>query len=275
MAKKKTEQEKKNAKYWKDRAIAMEEDKEKAAEALSERTRKAYIRSFNRLNRDIDALYAEILDKGLKEMMATDLYNLQRYVALRDKIAKEVEGLAVQDNERLSKLLDDIAVGTYESNCKEMGIDFTILSEQQAKAIASENWTGVRFSDRIWGNANDFNARVMTDIEELILGGKGPDKLKKKLIEDYSIKFHEADRLIRTEASHAYNSAALQSYVDAGLQEVDYLAESDCCELCEPYRKKRFPIDDVPVIPVHPNCRCTYLPVVPGFITEGYEPFGS
>ena len=275
MAKKKTEQEKKNAKYWKDRAIAMEEDKEKAAEALSERTRKAYIRSFNRLNRDIDALYAEILDKGLEEMMATDLYNLQRYVALRDKIAKEVEGLAVQDNERLSKLLDDIAVGTYESNCKEMGIDFTILSEHQAKAIASENWTGVRFSDRIWGNANDFNARVMTDIEELILGGKGPDKLKKKLIEDYSIKFHEADRLIRTEASHAYNSAALQSYVDAGLQEVDYLAESDCCELCEPYRKKRFPIDDVPVIPVHPNCRCTYLPVVPGFITEGYEPFGS
>ena len=267
MAKKKTEQEKKNAKYWKDRAIRMEDDKEKAAEALSERTRKAYIRSFKRLNRDIDALFVEILDKGLEEMMVTDLYNLQRYVALRDKIAKEVEGLAVQDNERLSKLLDDIAVGTYESNCKEMGIDFTILSEHQAKAIASENWTGVRFSDRIWGNANDFNARVMTDIEELILGGKGPDRLKKKLIEDYSIKFHEADRLIRTEASHAYNSAALQSYMDAGLQEVDYLAESDCCELCEPYRKKRFPIDDVPVIPVHPNCRCTYLPVVPGFIT--------
>jgi SPP1 gp7 family putative phage head morphogenesis protein len=262
---KKTKQEKKNAKYWKDRAIRMEEEKEAAAEALAERTRQSYIRSFKRLNRDIDALYVEILDKGIENMMATDLYNLQRYVALREKIAKEIEGLAVQDNERLSKLLDDIAVGTYESNCKEMGIDFTILSEQQAKAIASENWTGVRFSDRIWGNANDFNARVMTDIEELILGGKGPDKLKKKLIEDYSVKFHEADRLIRTEASHAYNSAALQSYVDAGLQEIDFLAESDCCELCEPYRKKRFPIDDVPVIPVHPNCRCTYLPVVPGF----------
>lgn len=276
MAKKtREEQEKKNAKYWKDRAIAMEEDKEKAAEALSERTRKAYIRSFKRLNKDIDALYAEILDKGLENMMATDLYNLNRYVALRKKIAEEVEGLAIEDNKRLAKLLDDIAVGTYESNCKEMGIDFTILSEQQAKTIASENWTGVRFSDRIWGNANDFNSRVMTDIEELILGGKGPDKLKKKLIEDYSIKFHEADRLIRTEASHAYNSAALQSYVDAGLAEVDFLAESDCCELCEPYRKKRFPIDDVPVIPVHPNCRCTYLPVVPGFITEEYEPFES
>ena len=275
MAKKREEQEKKNAKYWKDRAIRMEEDKEAAAEALSERTRQSYIRSFKRLNKDIDALYAEILSRGIEDMRATDLYNLHRYVSLRKKIAEEVEGLAIEDNERLAKLLDDIALGAYESNCKEMGIDFSILSEQQAKAIASENWTGVKFSDRIWGNANDFNSRVMSDIEELILGGKNPDQLKKKLIEDYSIKFHEADRLIRTEASHAFNSAALQSYKDAGLSEVDFLAESDCCDLCKPYRKKRFPIGDAPVIPVHPNCRCTYLPVVPGFITEEYEPFGS
>ena len=261
---KKTEQEK-NAKYWKDRAIRMEEDKEKMAEALSERTRKSYARSFKRLERYIDALYAQIQDNGLESMTRTDLYNLQKYVALRDKIAQEIEGLAVQDNERLSKLLDDIAVGTYESNCKEMGIDFSIVSEQQAKAIASQNWTGVRFSSRIWGNANDFNARVMSDIEEMVIGGKSPDKLKKKLIEDYSIKFHEADRLIRTEASHAYNSAALQSYIDAGLQEIDFLAESDCCDLCKPYSKKRYPVEEAPVIPVHPNCRCTYLPVVPGF----------
>ena len=259
-----TKRQKKNAKYWKDRAIQMEEDKEKAAEALAERTRQSYIRSFRRLNSDIDALYAEILSRGLENMRATDLYNLQRYVALRKKIAEEVEGLAIEDNERLTKLLDDIAVGTYEANYKEMGIDFTILSEQQAKAIASENWTGVRFSSRIWGNANDFNTRVMSDIEEMVIGGKSPDQLKKKLIEDYSIKFHEADRLIRTEASHAYNSAALQSYVDAGLTEVDFLAESDCCELCEPYSGHRYPVNDAPVIPVHPNCRCTYLPVVPG-----------
>lgn len=268
MAKKtREEQEKKNAKYWKDRAIQMEEDKEKMAEALSERTRKSYIRSFRRLNADIDALYAEILSRGIEDMTRTDLYNLQKYAALRDKIAKEIEGLAIEDNEKLTKLLDDIAVETYKSNLKEMGIDFSMLSEQQAKAIASQNWTGVRFSDRIWGNANDFNSRVMSDIEEMVIGGKSPDQLKKKLMEDFSIKFHEADRLIRTEASHAYNSAALQSYTEAGCAEVDYLAESDCCDLCKPYSKKRFPVEDAPVIPVHPNCRCTYLPVVPGFIT--------
>lgn len=261
MAKKK---EKKNAKYWKDRAIRMEESKEAQAEALSEKTRKSYIRSFHTLERYIDALYAQILDEGLESMTRTDLYNLQKYVRLRDKIAEENQHLAVKDNKNLEKLLDDIAVETYRSNLEEMGFDFNILSEQQAKAIASQNWTGIKFSDRIWGNANDFNARVMNDIEDMIIRSKSPDQLKKKLIEDFSVKFHEADRLIRTEASHAYNSAALQSYTDAGLHEVDYLAESDCCELCEPYSDRRFPVNDAPVIPVHPNCRCTYLPVVPG-----------
>lgn len=264
MAKKTKKKQEKNAKYWKDRAIRMEDDKEKLADALSERTRQAYIRSFNSLNRYIDALYAEILSNGIESMTRTDLYNLRKYVALRNKIAKEVEGLAVKDNKALDKLLNDIAVETYKSNCKEMGIDFNMLQEQQARSIASQNWSGVKFSDRIWGNANDFNSRVMGDIEDMIISGKSPDQLKKKLIEDYSIKFHEADRLIRTEASHAYNSAALQSYMDAGCTEIDFLAESDCCELCEPFRNKRFQATEAPVIPVHPNCRCTYLPVVPG-----------
>ena len=262
MARKKTREEKRNAKYWQNRAIHMEEDKERRAHALSERTRRAYIRSFHSLERYIDALYAEILDEGIENMTRTDLYNLQKYVALRDKIAKEVEGLAVKDNKALEELLDDIAVGTYKANCNEMGLDFSIVSERQAKAIASQNWSGVKYSDRIWGNANDFNTRVMNDVEDMILRGRSPDKIKKKLMEDYTIKFHEADRLIRTEASHAYNGAALQSYQEAGCTEVDFLAESDCCELCAPYRDKRYPIADAPVIPVHPNCRCTYLPVV-------------
>ena len=161
-------------------------------------------------------------------------------------------------------MLYQIAVDTYKSNLEEFGIDFSMFSEQQAKAIASQNWTGVKFSDRIWGHANEFNARVMTDLEEMIVQGKSPDRIKKKLMEDYSIKFHEADRLIRTEASHAYNTAALQSYMDAGCEQVDFLAEKDCCELCEPYSGKRYPAAYAPTIPVHPNCRCTYLPVVPG-----------
>lgn len=256
--------QKKSARYWKDRAIRMEEEKEQLAQKLSKRTQNAYVRSFMRLENDIDSLLAEVQAKGPDGVTRTELYNLQKYVKLRNKIAKEVGGLATKDSKALDRLLYQIAVDTYKSNLEEFGIDFSMFSEQQAKAIASQNWTGVKFSDRIWGHANEFNARVMTDLEEMIVQGKSPDRIKKKLMEDYSIKFHEADRLIRTEASHAYNTAALQSYMDAGCEQVDFLAEKDCCELCEPYSGKRYPAAYAPTIPVHPNCRCTYLPVVPG-----------
>lgn len=252
----------KNAKYWKNRAINMEEEKEKMADILADRTRQSYKRSFERLNSAIDALYSEIRDNGIENMSRTDLYNLEKYHKLRKKIAEETEGLAVEDNKNLEDLLNKISVGTYSSNLKEMGIGFDMIAEQQAKAIASQNWTGIKFSDRIWGNANDFNSRVMSDIEDMVIGGKSPDQLKKQLMKDYSTKFSEADRLIRTEASHAYNTAALESYAQAGCQEVEFLAESDCCDLCKPYSKKKFLIADAPVIPVHPNCRCTYLPVI-------------
>lgn len=264
MKKKQTRQERieHNEQYWKDRAVIMEESKEAQAERLSRKTAKTYRHAYQNLVRDVDALYAEILDKGLDNVTRTDIYNLRHYTVMANKIADEIEGLAKLDTKLLEELLESISFSTYKANFEAFGIEFTILNEVEAAAIANQNWTGMKFSDRIWGNAADFNSRVMSDIESMVIGGKSPDQLKKKLMEDFTSKFYEADRLIRTEASHAYNSAALESYKKAGCQFIDYLAEADCCEICEPYSGQRFPIEDVPVIPVHPNCRCTYLPVV-------------
>jgi SPP1 gp7 family putative phage head morphogenesis protein len=262
MAKKKKQTREKNEQYWKDRAVVMEEGKEAQAERLSRRTAKTYRHAYHNLVSEIDALYAEILDKGLDNVTRTDIYNLNRYTIMANKIASEIEGLAKLDNKLLTELLESISFSTYKANFEALDIEFTILNEVEAAAIANQNWAGMKYSDRIWGNAADFNSRVMSDIESMVIGGKSPDQLKKKLMEDFTSKFYEADRLIRTEASHAYNSAALESYKKAGCQFIDYLAEADCCEICEPYSGQRFPIDDVPVIPVHPNCRCTYLPVV-------------
>ena len=254
---------KKNARYWKNRAVLMEEEKEAQAKELSRRMRKLYRRAFYRLTDDINALYAEVLDKGgIEALQATQLYNLNSYTKLRKQLADIVEDLAAELNFELEALLSKLAISTVKINSKEFGVDFNIFSERQAEEIAKQNWSGIRFSDRVWGNANNFNTRVMTDLEKLIVGGKSPGDIKKALMKDFSVSYNEADRLIRTETSRVYNQAALQSYIDAGCTEIDFLAESDCCELCEPYADKRFPIENAPFIPVHPNCRCTYLPVV-------------
>ena len=261
-----TKREKRNRKYWRERAINEEAGVDKLSTETSEKMAELYRRSYKRLTKEIDALYAEILDNSMEDLTRSQLYNLNHYIALRDAVAKEVEGLAVEQNRKLDKLLEYITTETYKSNMEELGFSFSIVNELDAKAIATENWSGIRYSDRVWKNANGFNARVMEDVESLIVGGKMPADVKKKLMEDYSVSWNEADRLVRTESSRAYNKAARDSYTAAGIQQAEYLAESDCCDICREYKGRKMPISDFPELPMHPNCKCTIAPIVEGFI---------
>lgn len=258
--------EQRNAKYWRDRAIEQEAGVDRLSAETSEKMARQYRRSYQRLTKEIDALYAEILDRGLENMTRTELYNLEHYVKLRETVAKEIEGLAKEQNKALDEVLENIAVGTYESNCEALGMEFSMVSEYQAKAIATENWSGMRYSDRVWKNAEGFNVRVMEDVESLVIGGKMPADVKKKLMEDYGVSWNEADRLVRTESSRAYNKAAQDSYIAAGVEESEYLAEKDCCDICREFKGKRFRTEVFPTLPMHPNCRCTIAPIVEGFI---------
>ena len=255
----------KNNKYWRERAIREEAGVDKLSEETSKKMAESYRRSYRRLTKEIDALYAEMLDKGLENISRTDLYNLNHYIRLREAVAKEVEGLAKAEQLSLDSLLDMISVGTYKSNLEELGIGFDLVQELNAKAIVTENWSGITYSNRIWKNADGFNARVMDDIESLVIDGKMPADVKKKLMEDYGVSWNEADRLIRTESSHAYNKAAKDSYTAAGIERCEYLAESDCCEICAEFKGRKMPIRDFPELPMHPNCRCTIAPIVEGF----------
>lgn len=259
---KKEQKIQKNKEYWRDRVIAQEGSKERRADILSAKTKKAYIRSYKRVQSAINDMYADIMSRDNPIVSRTELYKMHKYRALKELIAKECKGLMLKDGEDLTYLLYSISELTYKNNYEEFGLTFNLLSEQQAKAVVEQNWTGVHFKSRIAKNASDFNVKVMSMIEDLVVAGKNPDELKKELMKQYNGKFYEADRLIRTEASHVYNSAALQSYIDAGCSHIEFLAEDDCCDECEPYSGQVYQIADAPIIPVHPNCRCTYLPVI-------------
>lgn len=42
-----------------------------------------------------------------------------------------------------------------------------------------------------------------------------------------------------------------------------YVAKDErTCEICGTRHKKKYKIDKRPILPFHPNCRCTYLPVI-------------
>lgn len=76
--------------------------------------------------------------------------------------------------------------------------------------------------------------------------------------------------LARTETIRAHSEATLNRYEEAGVQGVNALAEfltaqdSDVCQRCLDYETgPPLPIEEARgIIPVHPNCRCVWLPAV-------------
>lgn len=71
-----------------------------------------------------------------------------------------------------------------------------------------------------------------------------------------------AEMIARTELSWAYTQGALHTYRSGGVAKVQWRANNDqrCCERCRAMHGKVYPIDDCPSLPMHPRCRCTYMP---------------
>lgn len=254
-----------NNKYWRERAIEQEAGIDRLSTETAEKMARLYRRSYRRLTREIDALYAEILDNSMEDLTRTQLYELKHYKALREAVARELGELATEEDAALTSLLEYITNDTYRGNLGAFGIEFSMVDELSAKSIVTENWSGISYSSRIWKNANGFTTRVMDDVERLVIDGRMPADVKRQLMRDYTVSWHEADRLIRTETSHAYNKAARDSYIAAGIDKCEYLAESDCCDICAEFKGRKMPTMNFPELPMHPNCRCTIVPIVEGF----------
>lgn len=104
-----------------------------------------------------------------------------------------------------------------------------------------------------------------------IISGKGAKQLAKDITNRVDkIGITRARVLARTEVIAAQAEATLNLYAEAGIEGVEVLAEfstagdDDVCPICEALEGKIYKIEDSHgVIPVHPNCRCTFLPIIP------------
>jgi len=114
--------------------------------------------------------------------------------------------------------------------------------------------------------------------------GESIPKLTKRVEKVYSQRYsRHAKTLARTETIRASNYGALQGYKEGGLEQAEFYAADDerTCEDCMAYHGKYYKLDEAEgLIPVHPNCRCTYLPIIPSELerelpTEPEGPSGA
>lgn len=122
------------------------------------------------------------------------------------------------------------------------------------------------------GISADMSAALSSTLAEGMSAGTGAYQLSRQLAEAVDIGLVRAERIARTEIIGAHAEASLNAYDAAGVGEVGVLAEfvtaqdDQVCPKCAEFASRHggvYSLEEARgLIPVHPNCRCAWLPVV-------------
>ncbi|KAF5070541.1 Phage Mu protein F like protein [anaerobic digester metagenome] len=245
--------------YWKDR--------------IANNTWKAYNKTEIRNQKLVEMYKAareEIYNELIKFDAATNTsrtaaYNYQRQLALQKQMNEVIIQLGYDIETDFSDQMANVMAMKYKNISTELaGENFTMLKENVFKDVLKEPWKGDNFSGRLWINQDKLSQALDQVIINGISAGKTITEMAVKLDGMMSNGLYNAYRLVRTETMHYLNQATLMAYKDRGVKRVEYLAALDerTCETCGPLNGKTYAISRAPILPIHPNCRCTYIPVI-------------
>lgn len=120
------------------------------------------------------------------------------------------------------------------------------------------------------GVTKAMESRMSASLATSMAHGWGVEQTAKALVKAVdAIGITRARMIARTETMSAHADATLNSYEDAGIEGVNVLSEfsssrdNKVCPRCQELEGQRYSIEEARgVIPVHPNCRCAWLPVI-------------
>lgn len=257
---------------------AQKEYSDKSIDSINEQLKKYYKKAMTSTINDFEAVYDKVLntvEEG-KPVTTADLYKLDKYYQMQAQLNKRLQKFGDKQCNIMSKefeaeykhIYNALSIDKNETAIQAMISDaaFAQIDEKAAEKVAQEIWCsdGKSWSDRVWDNVNDLQQTLNDNLIDCIVAGKKSTELKKSLMERFSVSYHRAETLTRTEIAHIETQAAQDRYKSYGIQQVEILADTDSrtCDICARLDHKKLSINDDMPIPVHPNCRCCIIPVV-------------
>lgn len=254
--------------YWTRRALADEAAAERLARQAAKEMRRVYREQYEAVLREIEGLMAEVAEGGTPTR--TQLWNYARWRRLEERLREFAGEASRRCEQTVTDCLDEVfrtVIGADIANMTGTVWQASI----SPKAVLETAWSGEHYSARIWRNTAAIAGRVRDDVTDMIVQGKGISQVRRKLMEDFSVAYSDASRLVRTEAAYVRNQAALTRYRQNGRRKVRWITgKSDGreCAVCRERDGQEYDIDAAPRLPAHPNCRCCYAPVVETGLTE-------
>lgn len=252
------------------------------------------IREYSSKIGELKKLYAETKDINvyLKMQEIGSRANVTRLQSLLDSIDIELIKSAHNTQISIEQHLSNMYKRSYKQALEDIGASNKAINSRAVKEALSYPWSGMNFSERIWGN----NAKIFNTMQETITRGiiqgksvsnvakdiKGLSnqvfKKEKTLREMERIHKYNAERLVRTETNHFMTKGHIEGYKASGVvKAVEICVHWDerTCPDCGSMDREVIPLNDVSygsnVPPFHPFCRCTVVPVVDNNEKTGYN----
>ena len=256
-----------------------------------ERVRKANAKIIARTEEEVQKKLITAYKKAYKEMVSGEIFEIlqeysdsngeisltkllkyNRLKKMTEKFKDIVEELGGEEINFLNRTLPEIYKEAGGSASKGVGveIDWSIVPKEQINRAVNYPWSGEHYSDRIWENKRKLVRNLSQTVTQGIIQGKSISDMMKDLQDKMEKGAYECRRIVRTETMHMVNAGAIDRYKAAGVTELEYVMSQDYysngkpryCQTCAADKGAIFPIDNAPILPRHPNCRCTYVPVI-------------
>ena len=154
---------------------------------------------------------------------------------------------------------------------REIGKDVK-LSSKKIRDLVLKGIDGANFSERIWRDTDVVKAQLDEIIPKMLVSGKSNQEMAAELKKRVEIiannQRYVTERIVRTESARAETEAAKQVIKAQGFKYVKWIDEAGACKACVNIAEGGnlkdeygvYTLDDVPYLPVHPNCRCAITP---------------
>lgn len=257
--------------YWQKRELKQRElQYDRTLAQYEAELRKQYQQSLKAVSRDIEKLYDELLVSSADgTLLASDLYKYNRYFSLMKSLNKQLKALGGKEITITNQKLLDMYAITSSSVGKSINFSGE-FNQKTAKEAINSIWCadGKHWSNRIWQNKAQLQVALEKGLIDCVSRGVSKDELVKTLMETFDVSYRKADRIARTELSYVQNKAAINKYIEVGIDEYEILSAHDerTCPICSKMNGKRFKIAKMAVgenaPPFHANCRCSVLGVI-------------
>ena len=247
--------------------------KDELRKALNANEKAKFILDVEKKAKELGVKSSEIMDERY-------LWRLSRLEALQEQIKLEMASLGQREERLTTDSYKKVVKDSYarsQQDLQRQGITpaFSTLSDVVTNAIINSKWENRDFKSSIWKNKTKLMRELPSILASSMISGQNPSVASRILRDTMNVGLSDARRLVITETNYMHEQGELQSYIDDGIEEYEYVAVLDerTSTTCEGLDNKVFKVKDAVAgenyPPMHAYCRSTTVALFAGESKDG------